>query len=234
MPSPERFDPYFENRMARAKEHAVIARIEKTLLPRKEAQPNKELSNPTIEGMADDFHWSAKAVDNFIDAATKGFIKIVQREENRIQIEFLPIQTLPDELGHITELKTLQKNMAAQWPVFGSSESNIFTYLQTVDFAVEGYMDDETNGKEYARMYIDAPELQKLRNVYLDPESISVTDYEYGFAFAVYGGIPFSSIKQVDVIRAKYTPYKLTDQWQNEDPDEQVNRFREFLDSYGK
>ena len=78
--------------------------------------------------------------------------------------------------------------------------------MQTVDFAVEGYMDDETNGKEYGRIFIDSANLVDKRNVYLDPESLNITDYEYGFSYCVFGGVPLSAISKVDVIKARSLP----------------------------
>lgn len=238
MSSPENIDLYFQDRLERAKQHRVLTRIEKEALPQEKVESNKELPNPTIDGLIEDLGWSQKAVDNLIDAATKGLIKITRVGDDEVCIELLPIVVLPTELGHVTEMITLQNNIKGKQPVFGSAAQDVFTYLQTTDFAVEGYMDDETHGKKYARVYLNSTALQETRNVYLDPESLAETDYEYGHAFCVYGGVPFSAISRVDIIQAKEKPFKLSgSDWPDYKEGEveremarQAARLREFVD----
>ncbi len=202
-------DPYFRHRLEQGKAHCVLSRIDITEAKKLEAESNKEKTkNPTIEGDLAEFAWSERAVNNIIDADAKGYIKIEAIGDGRVKIEFLPLKNLPEQLGHVTELTNFKRNLKKGRAVFGSAENSDFTYLQTTDFAVEGYMDDEKHGKEYARVFIATDSLRKKRNVYLDPESINVTDYEYPYSFCVFGGIPFSAFDRVEVIRAKAIPYR--------------------------
>ena len=67
-------------------------------------------------------------------------------------------------------------------------------------------MDDEREGKEYGRVYVNSLQLNQKRNVYIDPESLHVTDYEYGYSYCVKGGVPLEAIARVEVIRAKKLP----------------------------
>lgn len=197
-------DPYFEERLQRGRQHRVLRTIE---IPRDsdlEVESNKWLSNPALEGTIEDFGWSKKSVENIIDALESGKIKIVFLERGQMRIEFLPIHVgvLPTQLGHVSELDVITRNLKSGF-VFGTSQPDKFTFLQTTDFAVEGYMDDEAEGKEYGRVYVDSGALSETRNIYLDPESLHVTDYEYGFSYCVKGGIPFSALIKIDVIKAK-------------------------------
>ena len=235
---PDNLDPYFASRLEQAQAHRVVARIGIESLPQQQVESNKELRNPIQEGTIGEYGWSAKSVDNIIDAASKGYIKITQKGENNIAIEFLPIALLPKELGHVAEQASLDRNRKAGQVVFGSLKSNEFTYLQTTDFAVEGNMDDEHEGKRYVRLYIDSQKLQSVRNVYLDPESLAITDYEYGHAFCVYGGVPFNAINRIDVIQAQKIAYSFSD-FEGEDStvediekeiDRQIARLRDFVE----
>lgn len=236
MKSSEKLDPYFEERLERAKQHRVIARLD-IESSQQEVEPNLELPNPTIDGTIEEFSWSEKAVDNLIDAATKGYIKIEKIDENEICIEFLPVKELPEKLGHVCEKKIVHQNITSKSLIFGQPSNEAFTYLQTVDFAVEGYIDDETHGKEYARLFVDTTKLKQYRNVYLDPESLNVTDYEYGFSFCVYGGVPFKAIEYVEIIQAKQMPYKPFSEIDEAEYDaeremeRQASRLRDFIDS---
>ncbi len=197
----EKIDPYFKDRLEKARQHRVLRSIEITE-SLKEVGSNKELPNIAIEGTIEEFGWSEKSVENFIDALDREMIKVERIDEDHIRVEFLPIQILPEELGHISELRTIEDNLKRK-DVFGSQESSAYTYLQTPDFAVEGYMDDEQGGKLYGRVFVNSKKLAEKRNVYLDPESLHVTDYEYGYSYCVRGGVPLQAIRKVDVIQAK-------------------------------
>lgn len=109
-------------------------------------------------------------------------------------------------------------------------------------------MDDESEGKEYGRVYIDSSKLSNKRNVYLDPESLHITDYEYDFSFCVKGGVPIEAISRIEVIRARKLPQAErsvstnTDDWPD-NPEEhmaqQAKRLKEYLQvklkaAYGK
>jgi len=238
----ETIDPYFADRLENAKKHKVLGAFEIPERKMKEVEPNKELTNPTIEGDLEDFGWSEKSVDNLIDAAEKGHIRIVSFEEDDLVVELMPIpaKDLPAELGHVCELPVVQKNVYTDdKSVFGPAEERDLTYLQTTAFAVEGYMDDEQEGKNYARVFVDTEKLDTSRNIYLDPESLNVTDYEYGHAFSVFGGIPYIAISRVDVIKAKrFSPVDFADMSGSDFPGveeveaeykKQVARLKEYL-----
>ena len=200
----EKIDPFFRHRLEQGKAHRVLESVDLSLKS-KEAEENRELPNPKIEGSLEDFGWREKSVDNFIDALANGFIDVswVDEKAETISVEFLPIESLPEQLGHVTELEAVQENMRKENGLFGPEVPDRFTYLQTVDFAVEGYMADEENGKKYARIYVNSKKLQEKRNVYLDPESLNATDYEYGYGFAVKGGVPVSALDRIDIIKAR-------------------------------
>ncbi|MFA6197552.1 MAG: hypothetical protein WC734_00145 [Patescibacteria group bacterium] len=231
-------DPYFQDRLNTAKEHRVLARINLERLSSHEVEANYELPHPVIEGEIGEIGWSEKAVDNIIDAANRGYINIVRLDDERIRIELLPLKILPEQLGHVTELENLQRHIDNGGAVFGSPEEKTPTYLQTVDFAVEGYMDDETVGRRYARVYVNSQALKLKRNVFLDPESLHVTDYEYGYAFCVYGGVPNTAIEHADIIQARKTRQEkgktlLTDYADSEvDAEQMMNRAKERLRTY--
>lgn len=231
----EKIDPYFKHRKEQAKAHKAISNIDISEYKKREAKENKNLANPVIIGDIEEFGWSQKAVDNIIDAYEKGFIKIEKLTEEKIRIEFLPILNLPKELGHVCERQALIKNLKSQKDVFGDSDNQNFTYLQTTDFAVEGYMDDEQEGTEYARVFINTDELQKKRNIYLDPESLHITDYEYGHAFCVFGGVPYNSLDHVEIIKAKKIAFQFqeNEEW-IEDPKKEMNMQAERLRIYLK
>ncbi len=195
-------DPYFEQRLQTGRNHKVLGSIEINTLPESKIESNKELPNPVIEGSIEEFGWSEKSVENIIDALENEKIKVVFLRDDCIRIELCPIKQIPEQLGRVSELDKIKKNLKVG-QIFGSAESGRYTYLQTVDFAVEGYMDDESEGKKYGRLYIDSLKLSNKRNVYLDPESLHITDYEYGFSFCVIGGIPIEAISKIDVIQAR-------------------------------
>lgn len=182
----EGVDPYFEHRIEVAKGHKVLRTIE-IQFDSREVEPNKEIPNLFLEGTVESLAWSERVVENIIDAFEKGWIDIHYSGEDDVKIEFLPIpaDTLPEEFGHISEIENITKNLKKD--IFGSEDSDELTYLQTTKFAVEGYIDDETNGKVYGRVFINPLKLLEKRNVYLDPESIELTDYEYGHSFCVRG-----------------------------------------------
>jgi len=231
----EKIDPYFGQRLETGRGHQVLRSIEIDNGPAPEVEPNKELANPTLEGAIEEFGWSEKSVDNIIDALENGKIKIEFLESGRMRIELCPIKELPEQLGHVSELDTIKQNLKPG-VIFGSSQPDQFTYLQTVDFAVEGYIDDESDGKEYGRVYVDSPKLSSKRNVYLDPESLHITDYEYGYSYCVKGGVPFESIAKIDIIKAKKLEREVRDIETGNWPEDveqhtkdQVERLRGYL-----
>lgn len=195
-------NPYFSGRREKAKNHRVMRTIGIDS-PCFEVRPNKELANPAIEGSIREIGWSERAVSNIIDASQRGLIKIRSIGQDRMAIELLPLAELPESLGHVSELESIKRNLARQDGIFGSERQDKYSYLQTVDFAVEGYLDDETDGKLYGRVYVKTERLKTKRNIYLDPESLYETDHEYGFAFCVIGGIPLEAISRIEVIQAK-------------------------------
>lgn len=233
----EKLDPYFEGRLQKAQNHRVIETIAMSG-EALEVEPNKELPSPVIEGTIEEFGWCEKAVKNIIDALESGRISIEQVDAERVRISFLPIEQLPEQLGHVSEINVIKTNLKSN-KVFGSGSPDDLTYLQTTDFAVEGYLDDEKDGKRYGRIYVDARKLNTKRNVYLDPESLHVTEYEYGSSFCVKGGIPLEAITRIDIIQArKLTADEInggdTEHW-IDDPesymDQQAQRLREYLNS---
>lgn len=233
----EKLDPYFEERLQKAKNHRVIQTIE-VQGEAQEVESNKELPSPAIEGTIEEFGWCEKAVKNIIDALESEKISIEQVGAERVRIIFLPITQLPEQLGHVSEMDVINTNLKNN-NVFGSGSPDDLTYLQTTDFAVEGYLDDEKDGKRYGRIYVDAQKLDTKRNIYLDPESLHVTEYEYGSSFCVKGGIPLGAITRIDIIQArKLTRDEMnvgdTEHWVA-DPesyvDEQANRLREYLNA---
>lgn len=233
----EKIDPYFEERLRTGRQHRVLRSIELDTIALPGAEVNKGLPYPVIDGTIEEFSWSADVVDNMIDALESGKIKISLLDGDRLHVELCPLKELPAQLGHVSELDTIRENLK-RGAVFGSAQSSTFTYMQTVDFAVEGYMDDETEGKEYGRVYVDAQKLSGKRNVYIDPESLHVTEYEYGYSFCVQGGVPFEAIVRIDVIRAKKIQQKMTideSDWSDDaesfeqQSHRQTERLREYL-----
>jgi len=160
------------------------------------------LPSPSLEDSIENIGWSERAVNNVIDVLDRGWIKVFFLDTDKLRIEFCPIVDLPKQLGHVSELKKIAQNLTGR-EIFGSKQPGVLTFLQTVDFAVEGHIDDETEGKEYGRVYVASGELMKKRNIYLDPESLYITDYEYGYSFCVKGGIPIAAIEKIEVIKAK-------------------------------
>lgn len=233
----ERMDPYFEQRLQIAKNHQVLEslKIEKS---GSKTESNKELPHPTLQGSIEEFGWSEKSVENIIDALEKNFIKINFVDDENIRIEFCPIKQIPEQLGHISELDTIKNNLKGA-QVFGSPQSDEYTYLQTIDFSVEGCIDDESEGRRYGRVYLDSAKLSDKRNIYLDPESLHITDYEYGYSFCVMGGVPLEAISGIDVIRAKKLPRAKsnesidTNDWPD-DPKKQMLQQAERLKKYLK
>lgn len=237
----EGIDPYFKERLERSKEHRVLTSIDLSEFQKREAESNKELPSPFLEGTIDEFGWSQKAVDNIIDALDNGHIRINRLDGERIRIEFAPLAHFPEQLGQVSELEAVKKNLVGESGVYGSQKEGELTYLQTTDFAVEGYMDDEQEGKRYGRVYVDAAVLSEDRAIYLDLESIHITDYEYGYSFCVYGGIPFRAIQKIDVIQARKLEKRAeteidTSDWSdnpNEEAERQAQRLRTHLTSIG-
>ena len=234
----EKIDPYFAGRLEQASRHRVIKSIKVENASQQETEPNKELPHPVVEGEIEEFGWSERSVENIIKAIEDRKIKVERIDQNHIRIEFLPLNELPEQLGHVSELSVIQNNLK-RGMVFGSSDPDQFTYLQTTDFAVEGYIDDESEGRNYGRIYADSLKLAKKRNVYIDPESLHVTDYEYGHSFCVQGGLPLEAITRIDVIKArKIPPEEKRSQFDasgNPDDmesyvDKQAARLREYLD----
>ena len=231
----EKIDPYFEERLQQGRNHRIVKTIEINVASLPEVEANKELPPPALEGAIEDFGWSEKSVDNIIDALETGKIKIKFLESNRIRIEFCFLEKLPAQLGHVSELEIIKQNLK-DGAIFGSPQSDQFTYLQTTDFAVEGYMDDESEGKEYGRVYVDSQKLSGKRNVYIDPECLHITDYEYGFSYCVKGGVPAEAIIRIEVIKAKKLPRKQVDIDMSDWPDDvdlemkkQAERLKEHL-----
>lgn len=230
----EKLDPYFCHRLEQGKAHKKIQEI-KFVGGGVEVPANKELPNPFLEGAIEDLGWSERAVDNIIDAMEKGYIQISKMEGETLRIEFLPIEKLPKELGQVSELDVVRKNLKSRSNIFGDQAIDKLTYLQTVDFAVEGYMSDEEHGKEYGRIFVATDALLRKRNVYIDPESLHITDYEYGYAFCVWGGLPVNAIDRIEVIRAVEIDFKSSSgeaNWIDDPEDEmakQASRLRNYL-----
>jgi hypothetical protein len=231
-------DPYFNDRLDQATKHRVLRRFEFGAAKVETVESNKQLAHPYIEGTPESLGWSKRSVDNIMNAYERGWID-VQVEGENIRIELLPIESLPEQLGQVTEWSRVQENIASQDGVFGDQSDQTMTYLQTVDFAVEGYMDDEREGKRYGRVYVDSSRLKEKRNVYLDPESLAETDYEYGFAFVVYGGIPKNAIDHIDLIQAKKVRFEIDtddDNWPSQqeveqEMERQIDRLKTFIQS---
>ncbi|MBI2109309.1 MAG: hypothetical protein HYT93_04025 [Parcubacteria group bacterium] len=231
----EDIDPYFERRLEKARAHKVLKTIEVPSSPQ-ETIPNKELPNIIIEGTVEEFGWSERSVKNIIDAFEREIINARWVDAKRIQIELLPLTEPPLELGHVSELPVIEKNIENQ-EVFGSKNPETLTYLQTTDFAVEGYIDDESHGKLYGRVFVDSSRLAEKRNIYIDPESLHITDYEYGHSFCVKGGVPFDTISHIDVIQAQKLAEKAavpfdTSKWPEDAEqhmNEQAKKLRDYL-----
>ncbi|MFH1405108.1 MAG: hypothetical protein ABIH21_03365 [Patescibacteria group bacterium] len=234
---PEGKDPYLVHREKQAKAHKVLRTIEfKGDAP--DVEPNKDRPNPVEHVTLEEVAWSPESTQNIIDAIKRGWVSVEIDYQDNLTVEFLPIDDLPAELGQVTEKPVFKKNLVESTGLYGDSDNEKFTYLQTTEFAVEGYMDDESHGQEYARLYVDTDKLKSKRNVYLDPECIWVTDYEYPKAFIVKGGIPIQAIERADVIRANPIPFKMSDDegWEEktEEQTEQemaghARRLKEFL-----
>ena len=196
-------DFYFRDRVEVAKFHRVIKTIQGSELYPQETESKLHLPDPTLQEKVEVFSYNPRSLANVIDAIENGFIRAdLDLNTDMVSIEFLPLSHLPSFLGHITEMENFKRNIHASRQIFGDEDEQKFTYLQTTEFAVEGYMDDQKEGKEYPRIFIDTAKLQSLRKIYLDPESLNVTEYEYLKSFAINGGLPMSTIDHVDIVRA--------------------------------
>lgn len=229
-------DPFIANRREQVSNHRSLGSVDISN-NKQEVVALKNLENPQLVGHIEDFGWSEKSVDNIIEAVKRGWISIEELPDDQIKIEFLPITDLDQQLGHITELAVLKKNLERTDGIYGDPDSKKLAYLQTTEFLVEGYIDDSSEGERYARLYVDVNALLRYRDLYLDPESIHITDYEFGRAFAVYGGIPFIVIGKAEIMQARKVPYTVAGEGEDftEDADEymrrQTERLREFIGS---
>jgi hypothetical protein len=97
--------------------------------------------------------------------------------------------------------------LASEDGVYGNEEVGKFTYLQTTEFKVEGYFDNDFSidleGKpvDFIRIYLDTQELGKMRKVFIDPESLDATPEDYGKSFVIRGGIPRQALRRIEVVK---------------------------------
>ncbi|NQT49139.1 hypothetical protein HQ571_00430 [Candidatus Kuenenbacteria bacterium] len=146
------------------------------------------------------------AVENVIDAVEKGYIQAELSDDGKtVKMEFLPLEPerLPKELGHMFDPdethKAVQGLKDINSPIFGDNEG--LTYLQTIDFVVEGFFSSDfygsfAQGKKFIRLYFDRDLILEERDIYLDPEAIACTPEEYPMSFVVKGGVPKRSLKK--------------------------------------
>jgi len=175
----------------------------------KEKPPELKASIVVAENI-EAFVYSEAAVNNLIAAVERGYVMAELKEDGGLDILLMEIQQLPNELGHVAEPANFHRNIDN--PVWGTIEADQFTYLQTTDFGVEGYFGGDAwasitgEPAQLIRVYIDAEKLKKMRGVYLDPESLNVTEEEFGHSFVVIGGIPRATIIRAEAVEIPVRP----------------------------
>lgn len=197
-------DGFLAHRMEHAKHARPLRELKVPAIPSHTVESNREtISFPKevleIHGLT----YTENAYKNFLHAIESGYIEVRLTEEENVEITYLPVT---DErlftLGHLCSLESWQAFQQKPDVLFGPQDSHAMTYLQTTDFVVEPNFDDQGQWgrSETVRVYIDGRDLLKKRDVFLDPESLSATEYEYGYAFVVYGGIPAEAIAFAEVV----------------------------------
>lgn len=207
----EKYDP-FKERTELAKGHKVLKTID-LRMPESGKEKAPELqASIVVEESLESVAYSQTAVENFVNSVKRGYILPELRPDGELDILLLEVRELPKELAHVTTRPNFARNVDK--PIWGVIDPDQFTYLQTTDFGVEGYFGNDywvsITGKpaELVRVYIDAEKLKKLRGIYLDPESLSATEEEFGHAFVVVGGIPREAIVKAEVVEVPVRPTK--------------------------
>ncbi len=194
----------FTQRVAQAAQQVVLAR-ESLRIPWT-GQEKLTVPNPQEEKSIDDFSYAKEAVENLMHAHHEGWLRIHLIDDDRFRIEFLPITDLPKLLAHIAEVRVFAKNI--RQPVWGKileeGDGLHPTYLQTTSFGVEGGLEGHesfADNTTIMRVYVDTERLLRVRDVYLDPESLNATPEEYGHAFMVFQGLPRETIDGAERVK---------------------------------
>jgi hypothetical protein len=156
----------------------------------------------------------------FLDALEKGLITVnsldryaTNKLQKNVQFELMPLNKrikLPEQLCHLTSPEhydDILEYISADPSVTWGPKTDEWTYLQTTQMNVP------TNSQEWAylagggideikalRIYFDTERLLKMRNLYVDPESITTAPTEYLEAFICEHGVPRISATRVDLI----------------------------------
>jgi hypothetical protein len=147
---------------------------------------------------------SKEAYKNFFDAIKKGYLKYKREEDEWLTLDFdpLPREFFGDELVHVMSLENYQ--ILDDDDYLGDNQDNGGVYLQTSDSVVMPNEDVFREGRTIVRLVVDTDVLfAKGRKIYIDDESITETPEEFEKSFFMYGGIPKSAIKKMQVIRIK-------------------------------
>lgn len=204
---------FFERKSFEAKSHEVLREINLEL-PEIEVggiESERSLTPVYLESLFG-FSYDPEATSNLIDAIENKHVRAkFEKKSDLFKIELLPVKNLPDELVHITAERVFARNENSD--IWGNSDKDSFTYLQTTRYGVEPniFSSEDLVGaigeyygerfKRYVRVYIDTRRLLKLRDVYIDPESLNMTEEEFGHSFAVLGGMPREAIVRAEVMK---------------------------------
>lgn len=145
----------------------------------------------------------AGAVDsynNFFDAIKNGYFEFLY-EDGSILLEGnpLPRSFFGDELVHVMEYENYQ--ITDEDDFVGNNNDEGAVFLQTSDTLVMPNFECYRKGKVIARLVIDVDCLfDSNRKLYIDEESITETPDEYKKSFFMYGGMPRTAIKKVQII----------------------------------
>lgn len=213
--------------------HRIIRRQDLRLSPSQEAWV--PAPHPMLEAEIGSFTYCRAAVENLLDAADRGFLRVHPGEGDHFTIELLPLRRLPPLLGHLAEQEVYDRSIGQ--PVWGDS-GDTPTYLQSTYFGAEGGLATHhvLSRTTFVRMYVETSVLQRARDIYLDPECLHVTPEEYPHAHMVFHGIPRAAIVSMEHVlasperrRAAFSVDWPTDDELRAEESESERRLRAFL-----
>ncbi len=144
---------------------------------------------------------SQEAYENFFDALKNKYFDFMYEAEMILQdFQPLPRDFFDDQVVHVMSLENYR--ILEDDDYFGDNKNNGGVYLQTKDSVVLPNDDTFSEGKMIVRLFIDTDTLfGKGRKIFIDEESITEMPEEYKKSFFMYGGIPRSAIKKIQIIK---------------------------------
>ena len=146
---------------------------------------------------------SQNVYNNFFDALSNNYFDYIY-DSGFLLLNFkpLPREFFGKKLVHLVTLENFR--IIEDDDFWGDNKNNGGVYLQTSDSVVMPNDDLLKEGEIICRVIVDVSKLFKnKRKLFIDEESITETPEEYKKSFFMYGGIPRSAVKKVQIFKIK-------------------------------